>query len=142
MDQNNSQSRFQRFFRFAVVGVSGVVVNVGILHFLVELVDIPPHFASPVAILISIFNNFTWNDYWTWKENRHIRIYGYFQRLIRYYLSALFSGIINYSVLLGLNYGLGLSLFLANLTGIGAGMAFNYLLSEYWVFRSRSLPYS
>lgn len=62
--------RFQAsktFLKFAAVGVSGVLVNLGAFIFLVT-VGLNKFIASPLAIELSIINNFLWNNYWTFKD--------------------------------------------------------------------------
>jgi dolichol-phosphate mannosyltransferase len=60
----------ERFFRFGVVGLSGVVVDMGILFLLSD----PSTFGWPltrskiIASELAIINNFLWNDFWTFGD--------------------------------------------------------------------------
>ncbi len=130
-------ARFKRLVKFGIIGTSGLVVNNFFLWLFYEHVGLMLALASPLAIAIAIFNNFTWNDLFTFRENRHQRKYTYFHRLVRYYASAAVGGLINYVALLFLTQFLGWSYLLGNLAGIGLGMISNFLLSEFWVFRSK-----
>ena len=61
--------RFQAsrtFLKFGLVGLSGVIINLFFFIFLVSL-GINKFIASPLAIEISIINNFILNNYWTFK---------------------------------------------------------------------------
>ncbi len=136
MVQNN-RARFGRLIKFGIIGSSGVVVNNLFLWLFFKKMALPLAIASPIAIAIAIFNNFTWNDRFTWNENRELRHYTYFHRLIRYYASAALGGIINYVTLLILTHLLDWPYLLGNLAGIGLGMISNFLLSEFWVFKNR-----
>lgn len=131
-------SRLKRIIKFGIIGTTGLVVNNFFLWLLFKEAHVPLSLASPIAIAIAIFNNFTWNDLFTWKENRATRHYTYFHRLIRYYASAALGGFINYITLLGLTHFLNWPYLLSNLLGIGLGMISNFLLSEFWVFKSRT----
>ncbi len=133
-----TKERMVRLFKFGIVGSSGILVNNGILFLLVYL-RFEPYFASPIAIAVAIFNNFTWNDVWTWGEERESRHFSYLQRLLRYYISASLGAGINYALLLILTYIFHVELLLANLTGIAFGMISNFLLGEFWVFRKKRL---
>ncbi len=130
-------ARFKRLIKFGLIGTSGLIVNNFFLWLFYKQAGIPLALASPLAIAIAIFNNFTWNDLFTFRENRHRRKYTYPHRLVRYYASAALGGLINYVTLLALTHFFGWSYLVGNLTGIGLGMISNFLLSEFWVFRSQ-----
>ncbi len=130
-------ARFKRLIKFGLIGTSGLIVNNFFLWLFYKQAGIPLALASPLAIAIAIFNNFTWNDLFTFRENRHRRKYTYPHRLVRYYASAALGGLINYVTLLALTHFFGWSYLVGNLTGIGLGMISNFLLSEFWVFRSK-----
>ena len=55
------------FVKFCLTGLSGVVVNLGSFHILLEL-GVHKYLASPIAIEISVFSNFFLNNYWTFAD--------------------------------------------------------------------------
>ena len=57
-----------RFLRFAAVGASGVVVNLGALA-LLTTAGLTPTLASALAIQVSILTNFFLNDFWTFRDH-------------------------------------------------------------------------
>ena len=57
------------FVKFCLTGLSGVVVNLGSFHILLEL-GVHKYLASPIAIEISVFSNFFINNYWTFGRPR------------------------------------------------------------------------
>lgn len=59
-----------RFFRFAMVGVIGAVVDFGIFNLLVSLVGFPGVAASVISFLAAVLSNFIWNRYWTYPDSR------------------------------------------------------------------------
>ncbi len=132
-----NKERLNRLFKFGLIGFSGLVVNNVCLWLSYGQWHLPLELASPLAIAIAIFNNFTWNDLFTWGKDRAQRHYTYGHRLIRYYTSAALGGLINYVVLLFLTRVLEWPYILSNLTGIGLGMISNFLLSEFWVFKKK-----
>ena len=59
-----------RFFRFAVVGVVGAVVDFGTFNLLTNLLGFSAVVASIFSFIAAILSNFTWNRYWTYPESR------------------------------------------------------------------------
>ncbi len=131
------KKRALRFIKFGVIGASGIVVNTAALWLFHRQLGLALFMASPLAIALAIFNNFSWNDRFTWSENRHQRKYSYGHRLWKYYVSASLGGLINYVILLMLTELFGMNYLISNLLGIWAGMVSNFLLSEFWVFQSK-----
>lgn len=125
-----------RFIKFGIVGTSGIAVNTGVLWVLKGLLNVPLAIAPIFAIGTAVFSNFLLNNYWTWNENKKIRKHTFFNRLWRYYLSASLGALINYSVLLLLTTAFGIHYLISNLIGIFFGMLSNFLLGEFWVFKS------
>jgi putative flippase GtrA len=56
--------------RFAAVGATGYVVNLGVFAVCVHLLSIDYHLAAVIAFVISVVNNFWWNRHWTF-DARH-----------------------------------------------------------------------
>ncbi len=134
-----NKDRLVRLLKFGLIGTSGLVVNNFFLWLFHGNWQLPLELASPMAIIIAIFNNFTWNDLFTWGKNRDQRHFNYLHRLIRYYTSAALGGLINYLVLLFLTNILGWLYLVSNLLGIALGMISNFLLSEFWVFKKKKV---
>jgi dolichol-phosphate mannosyltransferase len=60
----------QRFMRFAVVGLSGVLVDMAILYLLHSTLGLALTRSKLVAAEVAIINNFIWNDAWTFADVR------------------------------------------------------------------------
>lgn len=58
-----------RFFRFAVVGGIGAIVDFGILNLLM-LASLPYVAAGSISFIAAVGNNFLWNRYWTYPDSR------------------------------------------------------------------------
>ena len=125
-----------RFVKFGIVGGSGVFVNMFLLWFCKDQINMPLTIASLVAIGVSIFTNFVLNNYWTWKDNSTKNKYSFVHRMWRYYITASLSAVINYITLIVLSEYFGIYYLIANLIGIGIGMIFNFGLGEFWVFKN------
>ena len=65
----NKQERI-RFLKFAVVGLTGTVVDFGILNLLRLLFNMPLVWAQAISFACAVINNFLWNRYWTYPESR------------------------------------------------------------------------
>lgn len=60
-----------RFWKFAMVGCSGVLVNILTLVTLVEYFDVNEVIAWMLAVGLSILSNFLLNNAFTWRDVRH-----------------------------------------------------------------------
>ena len=54
-----------QLMRFALVGASGYVVNLGVFAFCVHTLAIDYRVAAVIAFLVAVTNNFLWNRGWT-----------------------------------------------------------------------------
>jgi len=126
------------FIKFAIVGASGVLVNLGFFTLFLML-EINKYIASPLAIELSIIWNFLLNNYWTFrwrKTGSRTRIRG-----LRFNLVSI--------IALGVSYGTFVALSLAfpdtmpqvhQLIGIVPATLVNYFLNSYWTFRHVKEP--
>jgi len=64
-----NQKERSRFFRFAIVGAIGAVVDFGILNLLM-LVGVSFIAAGVVSFICAVLNNFLWNRFWTYPDSR------------------------------------------------------------------------
>ncbi len=62
----------QRFLRFALVGVSGTIVDFSIFNLLSVVVGLPVIISSIGSFLIAVINNFIWNRLWTYPESKRL----------------------------------------------------------------------
>lgn len=59
---------FQRFLRFGLVGLSGVIVDMGTLYLLFDVLGLGLTRSAILAAELAIINNFYWNDIWTFSD--------------------------------------------------------------------------
>ena len=135
MPEFKNKEKLITLIKFGLVGSSGIIVNSVVLWILYELLNISVTLASPLAIAVAIFNNFTWNNIFTWKERRDTFHNTYFHRLWKYYISTSLGALINYGILMLLFYLFGINYMISNLAGIFVGMISNFILSDKWVFK-------
>jgi dolichol-phosphate mannosyltransferase len=123
-------------FRFGMVGLSGVVVNQGLLMLLHGTFKAPLLLSSILAIEVSILTNFLLNHTWTWRLP--LREPGLIRRIVQYHAAAVmaaFAG--NVIILMSAVELFGIDYRIANLVGIAVGTVINFTAGEVWIFRSR-----
>jgi dolichol-phosphate mannosyltransferase len=124
--------RFEEFIRFALVGLSGLLVNLGSYVLLTRKMGFNIALACPIAIELSILSNYFLNDVWTFKYRRvTIPVY---RRLFRFHTAAALAGSLNYTVFLTLVYLTHVNDILSNVIGISIGMLINYSLNSIWTW--------
>ncbi len=86
-----------RFYKFCLVGGSGVIVNLGSLFILVEYVKINKDISWAIAITISIISNFLLNSVFTYSDKKASGTEN-MQRLVYYYLLSLVVMALNFTI--------------------------------------------
>ena len=122
------------FIKFAIVGLSGVIVNLGIFTLLLGM-NVNKYLASPISIEASIITNFLLNNYWTfrWRTSHdHVSLKG-----LKFNMVSVISLVVSYSTFILLSF-----IFpdtppaLHQLVGIAPAMLINYFLNSYWTFKN------
>lgn len=113
------------FIKFNVVGLSGVVVNEGVLLAL-TVSGVYYLYASVLAIEVSIISNFLLNDFWTFRDRRHGHIV---TRLLKFNGLMIIGLGVNLVILFAFSTYLDVHYALSNLIGIGAAFLVRYWLS-------------
>ncbi|MHB8567048.1 MAG: GtrA family protein [Nitrososphaerales archaeon] len=121
--------------KFAIVGASGVLVNLGLLTLLTDLFGNGLILIfNGVAVEASILNNFVWNDRFTFGGGAKGIHHGRLARLAKYNLLSLVSFAVN-EVVFSFLYSLGLYKYWASLIAIGFSFLVNYFGSSRWAWR-------
>lgn len=133
----------RRFLRFAIVGASGVVVNLafvalGLWLFAGVAEETRDHLASALGIAVSVLTNFALNDAWTWGDRKKgKRRRDFAARMGAYYLAAGVAAGLQYGVAALLRAGLDANIYLAQLAGIALATAVQYFFNNVFVFRDQ-----
>ena len=121
------------FIKFALTGLSGAVVNLGLFQIMLDL-GLHKLLASPIAIEVSIIFNFLLNNYWTFAD----RIMTGRQRVrgLKFNLVSLVALILSYAtfVILSVLFPQVAPVWLQG-CGILPAALLNYFLNSYWTFR-------
>jgi dolichol-phosphate mannosyltransferase len=123
-----------RFLKFIGVGLSGTIVNLGILRLVNALTNWSGYVALVPGIEVSIITNFLLNDFFTFSDRRTGKMKSFFGRLLRYNLVALSGAVINYAIAAGL-FTVGLNIYLADFIGIVVAFLWNYFFSTVWAWK-------
>ncbi len=138
-----------RYIKFGIVGASGTVVNLAVLHFgheflfnEIEAGYNKPYFSLALAIALATLNNFTWNRLWTWSDRVKTLEAGEAQPVSLRLLGMEFGQYVTASAFgSGMQYVLTLLLSgsmdyrLANIIAIVAASVSNFLANDRWTFK-------
>jgi dolichol-phosphate mannosyltransferase len=124
-----------RFLKFIGVGLSGTLVNMGILWLVTAFAANWTHYVQLIpGIEVSILTNFILNDRFTFADRRTGKTKSFFARMMKYNLTSLTGAVINYAIAAGLT-AVGLNIVLANFIGIVIAFVWNYLFSLVWTWK-------
>ncbi|MFN0074626.1 MAG: GtrA family protein [Chloroflexota bacterium] len=119
-------------WRFACVGLSGVVVNGLLLWLLTERFQIFYLVSSALATEAAILSNFALHHRWTFAQHRARSVL--LSRLAKFNLVAFGGLAFTVSTLFVLTQFLGLHYLIANLFAVASGSAWNYAASRTWIW--------
>ena len=128
-----SSLRSSRFLRFALVGMSGVLVDMGMLFILSDptMLGWGLTRSKLLGSELAIINNFVWNDSWTFRDisSTQRSLPQRLRRFAKFQLICL-AGLALNSILLNLQFNvLGINRYLANAVAIGVVTGWNYWLN-------------
>jgi dolichol-phosphate mannosyltransferase len=123
-----------RFWKFLLVGASGVVVNVVVFWSLTHPLRAHVVQAGIVAAALSTLTNFVLNNAFTWADRREASLSAFVQRLGKYYIATGAGNLVYLALLWGLTH-VGLVPMLSNLIAIGIGGTLNYVAHNIWTWR-------
>jgi len=139
-----------RYLKFGIVGASGTVVNLLVLHFgheylfnQIEASYNKPYLSLALAITLATLNNFTWNRLWTWSDRVKnleadtqpgpvsLQLLGL--EFGQYVTASAFGSALQYTLTLLLSNTMDYRL--ANIIAILAASVTNFLANDRWTFR-------
>jgi putative flippase GtrA len=132
---------FIRFAKFCVVGMSGTLVDFGILTALKELAHMPTLPANIISFSTAMVNNFIWNYIWTFRDIRGKKIFLVF---IQFAVISVIGLVLNSAIVVLLEKPLN-SLFTRPNTGYLAAkflativvLLWNFFANRLWTFRQK-----
>jgi dolichol-phosphate mannosyltransferase len=122
-----------RLWRFATVGLSGVVVDMSLLYVLSDprMLGFGLTRSKLVAAELAIVNNFVWNDYWTFRDVAAPQhgVRAWLRRFGKFNLLCLSGLLINVALLNVQVRVLGMNRYLANAVAIALVMGWNFWIN-------------
>jgi putative flippase GtrA len=121
-----------QLIRFATVGASGYVVNLGVFAGCVHLFGIDYRLSAVIAFVVSVMNNFWLNRHWTFDAKHEHPIF----QAARFFAVSLVAFGFTYIVLISLVDGAGMTKVVAQAIAIAAGTPLSFLGQKLWSFRA------
>jgi len=137
-----STGQLRSWMRYAAVGFTGAVVNIGVLAFLAQGLGWPVGGALAVALPLALVNNFFWNWLFTfrsWQAPSAETRAGVLTGLLHYGKVCATGVVLNASLTLLLNWR-GVPLPLASAAGVMLGGAWNLFFNVPAIWRSWDSP--
>lgn len=122
--------------KYGIVGVSGTIIDVGLLYIFVEYGHIPLLTAAALSFVFAVANNFYWNKKWTFGDASK----RYAKQYIKYLIVSLIALGLNMIVLYALTTLFGLWYIFAKLLTSGVIFLWNFTINKFWTFRNYAIP--
>jgi dolichol-phosphate mannosyltransferase len=126
--------RWQDVIKFGTVGLSGVIVNMGLLYVLTEYFNLFYLVSAAFAVETSIIWNYVWNESWTFSHIGESSLTDFFERLGKFNLVSLVGLALNLTVLYALTDYANLHYMFSNLIAIFAVFGWNYFGNVKWTW--------
>ena len=131
------QAGAMRFLKFSLVGLSGVLVNEGLLWLLTENLGLYYLLSAAIAVETAIITNFILNDIWTFRDRRTSGNRSLLGRGLKFNLVSLGGLGINIAILWTVTEVVGISYLISNLIGIAGATLWNYTINTLWTWRAK-----
>jgi putative flippase GtrA len=126
----------RRWFKFNLVSVLGIGVQLAVLWLLVSRLRMGYLPATALAVEAAVLHNFVWHERYTWRGRPVPGARERLARLLRFHLGNGLVSLVGNVALMRLLVGvLHLPYLVANLVAIAACGLLNFALSEWFVFR-------
>ena len=142
----NSKERI-RFFKFAMVGTIGAVIDFGVMNLLSHTTKMNLVTAGTISFTCAVISNFTWNRHWTYPESRSRPLFGQLGMFFLVNLAGVairvptlhyleppvlrfFENIFHTSPVIAEVYANNLTLAAA----VGVVMLWNFFVNRYWTY--------
>ncbi|MCL2679217.1 MAG: glycosyltransferase family 2 protein [Dehalococcoidia bacterium] len=125
------------FFKFCLVGASGVIVNNGMLWLLHDQgkANWDIRLALLIAIEISIVSNYLLNNYFTFADRHKPGLKHFLANFLRFNLFSLPGAALNWVTTVMLTNTGNLSYLVFNMVGIAAAMMWNFFANSRWTWK-------
>ena len=137
MNQQNRKA-FWMFLKYAVVGASGTVLDVGSLYVFVDLLHIPVLVAAAMSFVLAVVNNFILNKVWTFRNNsRNVRT-----QFIKFFIVSVVGLVLTEICMALFVYLLDIWYIASKLITSVIVLTWNFLANKNWTFTEKDRPLS
>lgn len=119
------------FFKFALVGGIGALVNIGILYWLTEKIGIYYLVSAIFSFIVAMTINFTFNKIWTFKEHIKLEIG---KKYLQFGLVSITALLVNLFFLYIFTEMFGIYYIISQILAIGIALIINFLGNKIWTF--------
>jgi len=126
-----------RFIKFCLVGLSGVLVNEGLLWLLTESFGLFYMVSAAIGIETAILTNFILNEIWTFRDRRSPGAKSVLGRGLKFNLVSIGGLGINVAILWAFTEFVGVSYLVSNLIGIAGATMWNFTVNTLWTWRAK-----
>jgi dolichol-phosphate mannosyltransferase len=124
-----------RFLKFALVGGSGVLVNLGVYWLITRFLHVNIYGAQAVSFEASVISNFLLNNFFTFADRRVSRTLPFIVQFLKFNVISLAGYGIQVAALFLLHTVLGIHDVIALAIGIIVATIWNYLVNLGWTWR-------
>jgi putative flippase GtrA len=119
-----------QFFKFALVGSSGLFIDFGITFLLKEKLSFNKYFANSIGFSLAVISNYFLNKYWTFQDlNPEI-----FTQAGKFVLIAVIGLIINNQIIYLFNHEKRWNFYLTKVFAIGIVVVWNFSANCFYTF--------
>ena len=119
-----------RFFRFGLVGFSGVFVDMTVFYILRTILGLGLTRSTILSAEVAVINNFLWNDFWTFGDisKRQPGKRQRLKRLLKFNIICL-AGIVLQTLIVNLLFAIGINAYVSKLIAIAFVTVWNFWLN-------------
>jgi putative flippase GtrA len=120
-----SEILIQKFIKFCVVGLSGMIVDFSTTWLLKEKINVNKYIANSTGFILAATSNYFWNRYWTFHSENNSIVTEYFSFII----ISLIGLAINNLLIYILSDRMKFNFYLAKLIAIGVVTVWNFIMN-------------
>ena len=124
----------EEFFKFALVGLIGTAINIVILYYFTEFLNMYYLASATLAFLVAVTSNFILNKIWTFKEKIHHEAA---VKYSKFFIVSIVALVFNLFFLYILTEFFQIYYIVSQIIAIGLALIINFLGNKIWTFNSR-----
>lgn len=123
----------KEFFKFALVGLAGTIINLAILYLLTELFGIYYIVSAIFGFIVAVTSNFILNKIWTFNEDIRENA---FSKYGKFFIVSIIGLIVNLIFLYIFTEYFGIYYLISQVLAIGLALFVNFFGNKIWTFKN------